>query len=119
MQLYSLDSCPLTKKLLDKIDVTQRIMLRRIVGWISYAEDTWEERGSKMKARLNRCLALYPVQVWSEAIQVRKKRLYESWDGWPALTKSACSWHPIDCSPYQLFNAYRAPGRPATRWFHI
>ena len=46
---YSLDTCPLTNVLNSRLDVTQRVMLRRMVGWVSFTRDTWEERGRKMK----------------------------------------------------------------------
>ena len=46
---YSLDTCPLTEVQKHRIDVTQRVMLRRMVGWTSYGDNSWEERGRRMK----------------------------------------------------------------------
>ena len=46
---YSLDTCPLTETLKNRLDVTQRVMLRRMIGWVSFTGDTWEARGRRMK----------------------------------------------------------------------
>ena len=38
--VYSLETCPLTENLQEKLNVVQRTTLRRIVGWICANEDT-------------------------------------------------------------------------------
>ena len=62
--IYSLDTCPLTVIQKNRIDATQRVMLRRMVGWTSYGDTSWEERGRRMKYRLERSLATYPIEFW-------------------------------------------------------
>ena len=50
--LYSLETCPLTECLPDKLDVLQRKMKRKHIGWNSVAGDNWETAGRRMKSRL-------------------------------------------------------------------
>ena len=50
-------------------------MLRRVVGWVCYDEDTWPERGSRMKARLEKALQLHQVAAWSKQVQDTKLKL--------------------------------------------
>ena len=38
-------------------------MLRRMVGWVNYADDTWEESGRRMAERLRQCLASRPIKI--------------------------------------------------------
>ena len=72
---YSLDTCPLTENLKNRLDITQRVMLRRMIGWVSFTGDTWEERGRRMKGRLERALANCPVEKWSTIIHGKKLSL--------------------------------------------
>ena len=81
--LYGLETVPLSQQMLNRIDITQRTMLRRIVGWVSYADDSWEERGRRMAERLCRCLDLHPVEDWSERVTQRKMKMIESQHDWP------------------------------------
>ena len=64
--LYGLDISPFTEKIQSRLDVVQRTMLRKMIGWVSSTEDDWETIGHKMKERLRRCLELYPIADWSE-----------------------------------------------------
>ena len=45
--LYSLSTTPLTATQLEKHDVTQRKMLRKIVGWVRSTDETWAETGHR------------------------------------------------------------------------
>ena len=115
--LYSLETCPLTEKLLHRLDVVQRTMLRRIIGWVHFGDDdTWEERGHKMKERFQKCMEFYPVNEWSDAIHKRKSILVSKIDELPLLTCSALKWDPIACSSANFCYAHRSRGRPLTRW---
>ena len=51
---------------MEKMDVTQRRMLRKIVGWIRFDDEDWEITGRRMKTRLEAGLRQYPIKVWSE-----------------------------------------------------
>ena len=65
--MYSLATSPLTSGQLERLDATQRRMLRRIVGWVRLEDEAWERTGSRMKQRLQAALNKCPVKPWSEA----------------------------------------------------
>ena len=114
--LYGLETAPLTESLLHRIDVVQRTMLRRIIGWVCYNDDTWEERGRQMAGKLQRCLVIYPVKTWSEAVNARKVKVFECIDELPFWTRASIKWSPFDCTNLNLEVPYRAVGRPYQRW---
>ena len=87
--------CPLTENLKNRLDITQRVMLRRMVGWVSFTGDTWEERGRKMKCRLERALANCPVEKWSTIIHGKKLSLVSKVSEWPEWTRVAYHWDPF------------------------
>ena len=92
-----------------RLDVVQRKMLRRMVGWVSSTEDdTWRDIGRKMKLRLERCLTAYPLTDWSALVSERKAALLASSQNWPLWTKLATEWIPL--------GGFRTPGRPRKRW---
>ena len=105
--LYSLDACPITSTLAQRLDTTQRKMLRRMVGWISSSGATYEERGHLMKHRLQRCLEISPMTAWSEQLQQRKAQILQAEESWPHWTKMAHAWQPSSSRPR---------GRPQARW---
>lgn len=114
--LYALDSAPLTKALLDKLDATQRCMMRRMVGWICYGNDSWEERGHRMKIRLQKALELYPVEKWSAQWAMRRQGLKDKMPTAPLWTRAAYEWNPVACAPYNTQYPYRSAGRPRVQW---
>ena len=114
--VYGLETTPLTSYLLERINVTQRTMLRKMVGWICYAEDTWEDRGKRMSERLQRCLKLYPLKDWSEIVNERKAKMIERKHEWPYWTKVAVDWSPCECIDFNQNDAYRVRGHPHQRW---
>ena len=115
---YSLETCPLTQHQLDQLDVLQRKMLRRIVGWISDAEDTWEDRGRRMKLRLATALSQHPVETWSASVLAKKAALLEKLSSrtGPLLTKLVHQWSPTACSHLNRSQPRRCVGRPRRRW---
>ena len=113
---YSLDTCPLTENLKSRLDITQRVMFRRMIGWVSSTGDTWEERGRKMKIRLERALANYPIPDWSTTIHDKKINLVSGMNEWPSWTKAAFRWDPRATRDLNNVEPYRCVGRPLTRW---
>ena len=113
---YSLDTCPLTEVLKKRLDVTQRVMFRRMIGWVSSTGDTWEERGRKMKRRLERALKNYPVEYWSLCIQSKKVSIMGSVNELPAWTRAAFNWDPLITQHLNVSQPYRDVGRPSSRW---
>ena len=60
--VYSLDTSSLTVSLCSQLDIVQSTMLRRMVGWMCYGGDSWEERGRRMKRRLEVALTRFPLE---------------------------------------------------------
>ena len=115
--LYGLETAPLTQSLLNRIDVVQRVMLRRMIGWVCYnGEDSWEERGRRMAEKLRNCLVLHPVKTWSIVVNERKVKVVESIHELPFWSETSINWNPYDCVRYNLNVAYRVRGRPCQRW---
>ena len=71
--LFGLFILPLCQSHLEKIDVVQRKMLRKIVGWVRLRTDNWEITMRRMSLRLKTALDHYPITSWSE------KRLKAQW----------------------------------------
>ena len=110
--LYSLETCPLTQHQLEQLDILQRKMLKKIVGWIYDDNDTWEEIGHRMKIRLESALKHYPIENWSIVVVKRKKKLQERLNSSlaPRLMKDSQKWTPI---------SRRSRGHPRYRWDDI
>ena len=53
--LYSMETCPLTENLHERLDIIQTKIMRRMIGWNFVAGDSWEMAGHKMKNRLQQC----------------------------------------------------------------
>ena len=56
------------KKMLAEMDVLQRKMMRRIMGWRRIESEAWEATISRMKHRLENCQSLCYCQPWSAKI---------------------------------------------------
>ena len=73
--MYSLDSCPLSAKLDERLDIVQRKIIRNIVGRTFIPDASWEEIGRKLKIRVSRCLSIHPIREWSLRIKSTKLAL--------------------------------------------
>ena len=115
---YGMETCPLTGRQLEQIDITQRKMLRKMVGWTHYSDESWEESGRRMKLRLDTALTLFPVPRWSQTILSKKAKLMKRLcDGnAPLLATRARCWSPTACAHLNGHSAYRPRGRPRARW---
>ena len=122
--LYGLTSCPLTNTQLARLDTTMRKMLRRLVGWVhSNDDETWEQRGHRMKTRLDTALSLFKITPWSERVMCAKRlQLNKVQCGSaPLLVCQTFEWSPWACHHLNAQPGLRSPhrrvGRPAVRWF--
>lgn len=113
--LCALETCPLTEKLLSRLDVVQRTIIRRMVGWIYSATESWEEIRHRMKHRVQKCSELHPILDWSETIGKRKMSLVSAINEAPLWTVSAFEWDPTECSSANVHIARRFRGRPFSR----
>ena len=116
--VYSLGTTPLTTSQLERLDATQRRMLRRIVGWVRYDDEGWEVTGSRMKRKLQTALAQRPVRAWSEARDHNRRRMIKrlTEGAAPTLAGLAFDWQPASHNVQNGTRAYRAQGRPRQRW---
>ena len=110
--VYSLDTTPLTNTQLQRFDVVQNKMLRKMVGWLVLGDEAWDVIGHRMKMRLEAALLCHPVRPWSEEINTSKQKLLSRLNGgsMPHICQLALAWMPGCC-------AGRARGRPRTRCF--
>ena len=81
------------------------------------ADDTWEQRGRKMKQKMSSCLSRHPINEWSESIYERKAKCLNDVEGLPFWTRSALNWDPAVCAHANFCNAFRLRGHPLTRWY--
>ena len=106
--LYSLSTTPLTVQQLGKLDVVQRTMLRRVVGWVRVDGESWEITGSRMKRRLEAALTQHPIKDWSskrnEHRDVLKHKVISG--SLSVLCSLSFRWRPT----------VRRRGRPHQRW---
>ena len=73
--LYSLETCPLPENICEKLDILQRKMMRKIIGWHFVAGDNWETAGRRMKNRLQLCTDQLGIKKWSAQVNERKHRV--------------------------------------------
>ena len=60
--LFGLAAIPMHQMALEKIAVTQRKMIRKIVGWVRVANEPWETTMRRMNQRMERALQQLDVQ---------------------------------------------------------
>ncbi|CAK0910569.1 unnamed protein product, partial [Prorocentrum cordatum] len=81
-----------------RLDVMQRRMLRRMVGWISRSDDTWEDHSRRVKLKLNAALNNCLLYGWSHVVRDRNSTFIWQLPSWPTLARQAAEWLPRDCS---------------------
>ena len=95
--LFGLATLPLSKSQLQRLDVTQRKMLRTIVGWVAVDSTDWKTTMQRMNEKLDAALRLYPISLWSDAVFRKQFRLSarvcRHLERWPAAaTFLESSW---------------------------
>ena len=115
--LYGCSVLALSSDELEKLDIIQRKMLRRIVGWHRIPGEDWESTMHRMKMRVQRALEMHTIQNWSRRTMGArwKYALHVNFSEKSSWTKVVCDWNPIE-HPIQGFPACRPRGRPRVRW---
>ena len=115
--LYALVAFPISKTNLEQIDVLQRKMLRRIIGWRRVANENWHDTMTRMNARLERAHNLYPWKNWSYAGNKWRfiHHILSSEQGLWSRTLLLFNFYPI-ADPVSIFQPKRSNGRPRLRW---
>ena len=115
--LYGMASAPLTNTLVHRINVTERRMIRLIIGWVRVDRSGWPGTMRRMRARIDRVLERFPLQRWTQQIFKRQWELSHRWanmdnEDW---TTQAVLWDPTT-----TYNSEHEPtrrqGRPLRKW---
>ena len=117
--LFGLAVLPLSSASLEKIQVTQRKMLRKMVKWVRIQGEAWDVTMRRMKMRVASASEKYPVMPWKNRIAKYlwqfilriKMAPNESW------IKQVSNWEPNECDdPFNKYFPHRCRGRPSLRW---
>jgi hypothetical protein len=117
--LYGLTASPLTQHDIEQLGVTQRKMLRKIVGWTKLADDEWSDVYRRLRTKIMRATEQYPIRDWIEELARLKTKLQEQIETnrRSTLTLRAVRWDPARVNDDQLpLQPKRGRGRPRTRW---
>ena len=87
--VYALGKCPLIKLQLERLHITQRRMLRQMVGWACYDDESSEERGRRMKKRIESALELHLVMDWSKRLAIRTVKMIRFIEAAPRMDKTS------------------------------
>ena len=117
--LYGLAALPLSAVLLQELEVVQKKMLRKIVGWVRIGDESWEVTMRRMKDRVHRALLQRPIMAWTTRIGKTLWKLIlrikeapnESW------IRHSSMWAINELEdPYSDFVPYRSRGRVCLQW---
>ena len=117
--IFGLGTFPMTSQQRSSMGITQRRMLRSIVGWRRIPDESWHETMRRMNARMERAMKLHFVNSWECQI------LYAWWryaihlalSDANAPWKILLQWDPrLIQDPTFEFSPHRMRGRPRTRW---
>ena len=63
--LYGLSAAALSAQQLEKLNATQRRMLRNMVGWTRVDAEDWSDTMRRMRRKVESALQSFPVADWS------------------------------------------------------
>ena len=90
----------MTTNQIESIDILQRKMIRRIVGWTRYENEDWADTMRRMRSEMEHALNLYPMEDWRTQLLRRQFRLIcrfgQQGDGWPLRLTT---WYPPNTYP--------------------
>ena len=115
--LYAFAVLPIGKHEKEQLDITQRKMMRLIVGWTRHAGEDWDITMQRMKDRVQCALDIFPIMTWTESFHRNRWRfaahaIKSTKSRWTYLL---AQWIPC-ADNYGGHHPYRAPGRPRLRW---
>ena len=118
--LYGLSTAPLTAADFEKLDATQRKMLRLMVGFVKLRTDTREDMYRRIKRRLAKIQEHVTIRCWADELRTRKKMLRQrvTQTSSNCLVKLVQAWNPKSLNDSKLqVQPFRGRGRPRTSWW--
>ena len=116
---FGLCTLPMTKHKLDQLDILQRKMLRRIIGWRRVEDEPWRDTMKRMNQRMEHAEQLYTCKVWSNVFAEAQWRYVSHIIHGPISmwSRILCkfNWSTKD-DPHAMFAPYRYSGHPHLRW---
>ena len=117
--LFGMGVLPIYQEMMEKIDITRRKMLRRIVGWVRIREEDWSITMKRMSERVSRALIQWPSKPWPERIYLMQWNYACRVRSLPCLSwvVLSCKWEPhriLDVSLGVLVS--RPRGRLFLKW---
>ena len=117
--LFGVAALPLYENLVTKIDIVQRKMMRRIVGWTRVADESWEITMRRMGNKVAGALRQWPVKTWSNRIAHTRWDLARRLNSMPIhrWANLCIRWQPTVINDSFLpTKPVRDRGRPHLRW---
>ena len=95
--------------------VSQRRMIRNVVGWVRVHDEDWDTTMRRMRTRVQRGMLQYHVREWEQVVDSRRWKhacrvANMSSEAWARL---AVEWDPRKTYPA---TAWRGRGRPLSKW---
>ena len=117
--LYGLSTAPLTATALERLGAAQRKMLRLMVGYVKFTDDSWADMHRRMSGKISEALEKYPIGIWKDELSKRKQKLIGKIESGSAseLVQSIYLWDPASVVDEKLSKRpRRCRGRPPTSW---
>ena len=117
--LFGLAVLPLSNISLQKIEVLQRKMLRKLVGWVRLKDEPWEDTMRRMKHRVDHALSKYPIKMWKERLAIYLWNFVLRVKAAPATSwmSQSSNWEPnLSEDASSEYVANRRRGRPNLKW---
>ena len=111
--LYGLISSPLNSHDYDRLAITQRKMLREMVGWVKLPDDEWNDVFRRLRIKIQKATDQYPIRMWADEMTLRKTNLQMQIDNGErnGLTMKVVEWDLANVNDKK-----RKRGRPRSRW---
>ena len=118
--LYGLTTTPMVQKHCSRLGVTQRKMLRLIIGYTKHPEDTWAGMYRRLRQRLLAATSKHPIREWEQELSRRTRKFYDELLTCQRnrLSVRVFYWDPTCIrDPKSSHQPRRKRGRPCTKWY--
>ena len=116
--LFGLAVLPLLASDVEKINVVQRKMLRKIVGWVRIPKEPWENTMRRMSARVENALLQSKMKIWSIRLAETQWKFVSRLKILPITSwlSRAAFWQLLEVDdPSCEFLPHREAGHPCSR----